>query len=883
MNISAHSDRVAHPAGSRHHRRPRIEPLEDRIALAYTATVVGSTATFNGNSANDAIIFSASGGLLTHSRFAAGDAGFNSEFDFNSGVAGDQTLAAAATSAVITNSGGGNDAVNIGTASVPASSLLAAFTISNTGADGDSLIVDDSARTTSNVINVTSAGYSGTGINIALQGAGFSGGRTLRTGTGGDTVNVRSVASSAVLGIETNFLFTGGGNDEINIGSLANSLDGFEGQTVSIDAGTGLDTVNVNDQGDASAINYQVADFNISRFSAPAVAILGNSTIEQRVLSGSQGGGKYTLFNNVGNLTINAGAGTDILDAREIIPGASVLTLNGGGGIDTILGSNAADTLNGGPGNDVILGSEGSDLFTWNPGDGSDVIDGGSGSDQLIFIGAAASEFFELTAQGTRLELTRNIGAIDMDVADVEEVSLFALGGSDQVRVNNLGATTVRLLHVDLGLGDGAQDIVTLMGTALPDTAHVSAPGGNAVLVEGLSVPIDVSGVATSDRLIIEGEGGIDALSATPAAKALIEIVLNGEPGANFPGTGAFSSPSNYDTGKGPQAMAVADINADSIPDLVVAHSKGIDIFRGGGGTFQLVETIPTGGKKPVSVLFGQFDADVDLDIAVAHAGSGTVAILLNNGNLTFTEPQLVKVAKSLTTMKAVQLDAGGTVDLVVAAKSGKLGVLLGNGDGTFQTPQLIATGGKGSRDLAIADFNGDGPLDIAVANQTSNNVGLLLGNGDGTFAEVQQIAVGIKPSALTTGDFDGDGAVDLVVAHAVSRFVSVLLGNGAASGVPPFDAPIRISYPSGKSAAALLTTDLDFDGRADLLVLNRAAGSLSALIGLGNGTFAFPVEFDLGNVPVSAVIADFNNDGLLDIATANQKTNDVSVLLRVS
>lgn len=867
-------------------KNPRIEPLEDRIALSYTAALAGATAAFTGNASGDTIVISASGGLLTHNRFAAGDAGFNSQFDFNSAVAGDQTLVASAASTVSILFGAGNDTVELGTDSVPASSLLASFTITNTGADGDTLTINDSARATASTINVTSSGYSGSGLSVALAGAAFGGGRVLRTGTAGDTVNIQSVAASGALGLEPIRIFTGGGDDTINVGSVVNSLDGFEQQSITIDGGSGTDVLNVNDQGDTSAMTYSITEGHVVRSDGgPAVSIAGNSSIERRTVSGSTAASTYTLIGVVGILTVTGGQNADTIDASSANPLRSNLTLNGGGGADTLRGSAGADNLNGGPGNDLILGGEGSDTITWNPGDGSDVIDGGSGSDELIFVGSAADEFFELTAQGTRFELTRNLGPIDMDVADVEEVSLFTLGGVDDVRVNNLSATSVRLLHIDVGLGDGAADIVTLRGTTLPDTAHVSAPGGNAVLVEGLSVPIDVSGVATNDRLVIDGNEGIDRFTASPDARALIGITLNGDAGANFPGTSAFSSPTNLDTGKGPQAVAIADLNADTIPDLVVAHSKGIDIFRGGGGVFQLVQTIPAGGKKPSSILFGQFDADADLDIAVAHAGSGTISILLNDGGLTFADPQLIKVTKGLGIMKAVQLDAGGTVDLVVAAKSGKLGVLLGNGDGTFQTPQFVKTGGKGSRDLVATDFNNDGLTDIAIANQTSNNVGLLIGNGDGTFDEVETFTTGNKPTALAAGDFNGDGTVDLAVAHAVSRFVSILRSNGATLG-PQFDVPLKVGYPSGKAAAALVATDLDLDGRTDLLVANRGTGSLGVLLG-GNGTFAFPVEFDLGSAPPSApvavAVADLNLDGLLDVVTVNQKTNDASVLLRVS
>ena len=109
---------------------PMVEPLESRIALSYTASLVGATATFTGTGADDSLIFSTQGGLLKHNLFLSGMAGFASDFDFNSAVAGDQTLPAAAASTVNIDTGGGNDAVTFGTPARPASTLFAAFSAS---------------------------------------------------------------------------------------------------------------------------------------------------------------------------------------------------------------------------------------------------------------------------------------------------------------------------------------------------------------------------------------------------------------------------------------------------------------------------------------------------------------------------------------------------------------------------------------------------------------------------------------------------------------------------------------------------------------------------------------------------------------------------------
>src|SRR5207302_11018786 len=103
--------------------------------------------------------------------------------------------------------------------------------------------------------------------------------------------------------------------------------------------------------------------------------------------------------------------------------------------------------------------------------------------------------------------------------------------------------------------------------------------------------------------------------------------------------------------------------------------------------------------------------------------------------------------------------------------------VLLGNGDGTLQAPLTIAAG-LAPQSVAVGDFNGDGRLDLAMAN-ASDTISVLLGNGDGTFQPVRTFAAGRTPSSVAVGDLDRDGKLDLAVANAASGSVSVVSGNG--------------------------------------------------------------------------------------------------------
>jgi Ca2+-binding RTX toxin-like protein len=162
--------------------------------------------------------------------------------------------------------------------------------------------------------------------------------------------------------------------------------------------------------------------------------------------------------------TLTGSASADVLDGG---PGNDLLS--GRGGIDTLFGGTGHDTLIGGPGPDQLLGEEGDDQFVWNPGDGNDLIEGQEGVDTMIFNGSNIAEAVDLSANGPRLRFFRNVGNITMDCAGVERVTFRALGGADQVVVNDLTGTDVAQVFVDLsptsGPGDEQADTVTVNGT----------------------------------------------------------------------------------------------------------------------------------------------------------------------------------------------------------------------------------------------------------------------------------------------------------------------------------------------------------------------------------------------------------------------------------
>src|SRR5262249_28904823 len=151
-------------------------------------------------------------------------------------------------------------------------------------------------------------------------------------------------------------------------------------------------------------------------------------------------------------LIVSAGAGNDTLSAASLPADSVALTLDGGAGNDTIIGSQGADFLFGGDGNDIVTGGRGNDTASlgngnggvvWDPGEGSDVVGGRAGTDRLVFNGANIGENMDISANGGGARLTRDIGAVTMDLDGIEKIQVNAAGGADNIVVNDLTGTGV--------------------------------------------------------------------------------------------------------------------------------------------------------------------------------------------------------------------------------------------------------------------------------------------------------------------------------------------------------------------------------------------------------------------------------------------------------
>ncbi|MCA1684170.1 MAG: VCBS repeat-containing protein, partial [Actinobacteria bacterium] len=286
--------------------------------------------------------------------------------------------------------------------------------------------------------------------------------------------------------------------------------------------------------------------------------------------------------------------------------------------------------------------------------------------------------------------------------------------------------------------------------------------------------------------------------------------------------------------------VAVGDFNGDGDLDLAVAHegSNDVTILLGDGtGDFTEAPTSPEGaGEFPSDVAVGDFNGDGDLDLVVSNSGllSGlsSITILLGDGTGDFTEaPRSPEGAGDVP----IAIDVGdfngdGSPDLAVADDFGGVIILLGDGTGDFtEAPTSPEDTGFFPNDVAVGDFNGDGNLDLAVANGGSDDVTILLGDGSGDFTEAPTSpeGAGSFPIAIAVGDFNGDGSLDLAVANVGSNDVTILLGDGTGDFTEAPGSPVA----GGDSPIDIAVGDFDGDGNPDLAVANEDSSDVTILI----------------------------------------------------
>jgi Ca2+-binding RTX toxin-like protein len=585
----------------------------------------------------------------------------------------------------------------------------------------------------------------------------------------------------------------GDDGDDRLVWNIGDGNDLFEG-------GAGIDTAELNggSAADEFMLTANLDRVRIDRVDATSPAFVDAGGMERVLVNLGGGNDRFSSAGNVGvlvQLTVDGGAGND--------------TINGGNGTDVLIGGDGDDFIDGNQGNDSVYLGNGNDRFVWSPGDGSDVIEGGAGIDTMAVDGSNIGEQFELSASGAWLLFNRDIAIVSHLADDVETVELRTFGGADRVTVNDLAATDVRQVLVDLGPlagqpADGLADVVAVNGTAAANQVSFTFADGQAS-VQGLTTLVRVRGAeAGLDRLQVNLGQGDDVLTGAGLLAGAPKLVADGGEG---------------------QDVLTGSVNSDELlggegdDRLIWNVGGGNDLFEGGAG----IDTAEVNGNGTAE----QVVLTANLDRIRIDRLDATSPSFIDAGTV---EKLLVTLAGGNDRFSAVG-NVGSLVQLKVDA---------GAGDDTI-------SGGNGADVLIGGDGN-----DILDGNQGNDSILLGAGNdrfvwGPGDGSDVVEGGAGRDTMAI---DGSAIGEQFELSANAgrlrLTRDIATItmdVDDVETIELRTLGGPDRITV-NDMRGADVKTVSIDLaastgggDGQADTIVINGTAGRDQVTIALdGSG-----------------------------------------------
>lgn len=597
-----------------------------------------------------------------------------------------------------------------------------------------------------------------------------------------------------------------------------------------------------------------------------------------------------------------------------------VLTANSGShDVSTLLGADGGSYL---PARSIPCGNNPQAIVALDlSGDGNvDLAVTSRTADSIMILAGKGDATFEEGVSFPAADAPRALVAGDLD-GDGDQDLAAASFGDDAVAVllnegggrlgsavlAPVGRSPTALAAHDLD-GDGDLDLATCDFASKSVSLLVN--DGRGALSRGATLPLAGNGrdLTIAD---VEGDGDGDVVAnhvATPEGSTAI---------FRNTGDGRFHAAVNRLVLLAPSALVARDFDGDGVPELVLASpTENLALVVGSAEEEEvsLSQRTITADLPPHCMALGDFDRDGDPDIATGNGGTGQVVVFLNDGRGGFPANRRTDPKKYLVKMASGDLDADGDPDLVSGYV--EIIVLLNGGAGTFAVPgaTLSATATAG---LTLGDLDGDGDLDIASGEGGLRRTAVYRNDGKGVFGEPLRVPLDRAPTSLIASDLDGDGRTELAVAQeggAIS--LHAWAGNDAFTKLRTFSGPASsaaidaadldgdgdgnldlvtpstlfrnegalifrpaASFPGDERSIYLTTSDMNADGRRDVIIAQETPGSVAILLHRGGSSFGVPITLRIGLGMRAALAGDLDGDGDADLATADRGGGTVTVL----